>query len=214
MRLATLILFSALATHGLTGRMATFAVPIISNCQNEPAQAPQGAVPPSEQPVKTENPQPQAGPSATPQATPPSEPTVQAEQASAAPAATEKTTPAQKCRKSKSGKCLKRVAAGGPPKKIVVRDGSTSEPTSKLAPTVPTNIASQQAVVTEQLLTAAETNLKQATTRQLNTDQSAVVEQIRNYIAQARSAIKAGDMQRGHNLAVKARLLSDDLVAP
>jgi hypothetical protein len=213
MHLATLIVFSALATHGLTGRMATSAVQMISNGQNEPAQAPQETVPPSEQPVKAENPQPQTGPSASP-ATARSEPTAQTKEASAVPAATEKAAPAKKCRKSKSGKCLKRVAAGGPPKKIVVRNGSTSEPTVKLAPTVPTNIASQQAVVTEQLLTAAENNLKQATTRQLNTDQAAVVEQIRNYIAQARSATKSGDAQRGHNLAVKARLLSDDLVAP
>ena len=95
----------------------------------------------------------------------------------------------------------------------MVRNGSTSEPEVKLAPTVPTNIASQQAAVTDQLLVAAENNLKQAATRQLNADQAAVAEQIRNYIEQARAATKAGDIQRGHSLAVKARLLSDDLVA-
>ena len=219
MHLATLILLSALATHGLTGRMARSVTPTVAESQNEPEKAPQETVPPADQPAKSQdpqpqNPQPQEPLPANPQSAPSSEPSVQTKESPPAPASNEKAVPAKKCRKSKSGKCLKRVAAGGPPRKVVVRNGSTSEPTSKLAPTVPTNIAAQQAVVTEQLLTAAENNLKQATTRQLDAEQTAVVEQIRNYIGQARAATKAGDVQRGHNLAVKARLLSDDLVAP
>lgn len=78
---------------------------------------------------------------------------------------------------------------------------------------VPDKIASQQAQVTEQLLSTAENNLKEAAVRQLNADQTAVMDQVRNYIQQARAATKAGDFERGHNLAVKARLLSDDLIA-
>ena len=220
MHLATLILLSALATHGLTGRMALSVTPTTAESQNEPENAPQETVPAADHPAKAqdpqaENPQPQEPLPATPQAAPPSsEPAVETKDSPPAPVASEKAAPAKKCRKSKSGKCLKRAAGGGPPRKVVVRNGSTSEPTSKLAPTVPTNIAAQQAVVTEQLLTAAENNLKQATTRQLDAEQTAVVEQIRNYIGQARAATKSGDIQRGHNLAVKARLLSDDLVAP
>lgn len=222
MHLATLILLSTLATHGLTGRMALSVAPIIPESQNEPEKAPQETVPPADQPAKAQDPQPQDSqqqapqqpepPSTTPQTAPPSEPATK--DPSQAPAPNETAIPARKCRKTKSGKCLKRVAAGGAPRKVVVRNGSTSEPTSKLAPTVPTNIAAQQAVVTEQLLTAAENNLKQATTRRLDAEQIAVVEQIRNYIGQSRAATKSGDVQRGHNLAVKARLLSDDLVAP
>ena len=220
MHLATLILLSALATHGLTGRMAVSVTPTVAEAQSEPEKAPQETVPPADQPSKAQDPQPQDSQPqealpATPQIAPASsEPAVQTKETPQAQASSEKVAPAKKCRKSKSGKCLKRVAAGGPPRKVVVRNGSTSEPTSKLAPTVPTNIAAQQAVVTEQLLTAAENNLKQATARQLDAEQTAVVEQIRNYIGQARAATKSGDVQRGHNLAVKARLLSDDLVAP
>lgn len=120
---------------------------------------------------------------------------------------------ARRCRKSKSGSCLKQTASATGPRKVVVRKGSTSEPTAKLAPMVPNSIASQQAQVTEQLLSTAENNLKEAAVRQLNADQTAVMDQVRNYIQQARAATKAGDFQRGHNLAVKARLLSDDLIA-
>lgn len=122
------------------------------------------------------------------------------------------STQATKCKKGKSGKCVKNSSTAAGPKKVVVRDGSTSEPTVKLGPTVPSNVASQQLHATEELLNTAEGNLKDAVTRQLNADQSAMVEQVRNYIDQSRSAAKAGDLQRANNLAVKARLLSDELV--
>jgi hypothetical protein len=38
------------------------------------------------------------------------------------------------------------------------------------------------------------------------------VKQIQTYVEQARTAEAAGDLDRAHNLAVKAQLLSDDLV--
>src|SRR5678815_3237419 len=140
MHLATLIRLSALATHGLTGRMALSVTPTVAETQSEPEKAPQETVPPADQPSKAQDPQPQEAPPATPQTAPASsEPAVQTKETPQAPASSEKVAPAKKCRKSKSGKCLKRVAAGGPPRKVVVRNGSTSEPTSKLAPTVPTN---------------------------------------------------------------------------
>jgi hypothetical protein len=214
MNLAAVIVSLALAASGLIGPVRALAHPIGAG-QSEPEKNPQETPPPSEPTAQPQPTQPPSEPTAQPA---PAQPAVS--QSEPAPAASAGTTTnetqapkAPKCRKSKSGKCLKKSAATGPPKKIVVRNGSTSEPTGKLAPVVSTDVASQQAQVTEQLLTAAENNLKQAATRQLNADQTAVAEQIRNYIEQARAASKAGDAQRGHNLAVKAKLLSDDLVA-
>ncbi|MBV9483726.1 MAG: hypothetical protein JO249_23680, partial [Acidobacteria bacterium] len=38
------------------------------------------------------------------------------------------------------------------------------------------------------------------------------VSQVKLFIEQANEAMKAGDLDRGHNLAMKAHLLSEDLV--
>lgn len=170
----------------------------------KPPEAPEGPSADSAAPGSAQNPSSEAKPQ---------QPSSDAQAAPAPQPATPPSAKQRRCRKSKSGNCTKQTASNTGTRKIVVRNGSTSEPTVKLAPTVPTNVASQQAQVTEQLLATAENNLKEAAIRQLNADQTAVVDQVRNYIQQARAATKAGDFQRGHNLAVKARLLSDDLIA-
>jgi hypothetical protein len=48
--------------------------------------------------------------------------------------------------------------------------------------------------------------------RQLSKDEEAMRAQIREFITQSRRAISDNDPTRAHTLAVKARLLSDDLV--
>jgi hypothetical protein len=93
---------------------------------------------------------------------------------------------------------------------VVVRDGGTSEPEAQLSPAVPREQQSRQS--TNQLLASAQNNLKTVSTRTLTANQQATIEQIKMFIEQANSAVKEGDMQRGHNLAMKAHLLSDDLV--
>jgi hypothetical protein len=64
---------------------------------------------------------------------------------------------------------------------------------------------------TAQLLEATEHNLK-GLTRSLNGDEQAVLRNIRSYVQQARSATDIGDVERAYNLALKAHLLSDELV--
>jgi hypothetical protein len=66
--------------------------------------------------------------------------------------------------------------------------------------------------MTADLLAATDANLKQASTRSLNSNQVETVNQIKLFMVQANAAMKAGELDRGHNLAVKAHLLSDDLV--
>ncbi len=65
---------------------------------------------------------------------------------------------------------------------------------------------------TEELLSATDANLKQATSRSLDANQEATVTQIKLFMEQANAAMKAGDLDRSHNLATKAHLLSDDLI--
>ena len=96
--------------------------------------------------------------------------------------------------------------------KKVVRNGGTADPVVQLAPGMSAEQASSQRQSTTQLLAATDDNLKQIASRQLNSTQQDSVSQIRKYMEQAKAAEEAGDVQRAHNLASKALLLSDDLV--
>lgn len=116
----------------------------------------------------------------------------------------------KKSRKKKTRK--KTNGQSSKPKKVIVRNGGTAETISQLAPDMSTSDASNARDTTNQLLTTTEANLQRASTRQLNQAQLATVEQIRMFMGQSNAAIKAGDLQRGHNLAMKALLLSNDLV--
>jgi hypothetical protein len=74
--------------------------------------------------------------------------------------------------------------------------------------------ASEQRSTTEQLAAATEENLKKVAERQLSSSQQEVVNQIKDFLEQSKKAIAAGDSERGRNLAMKARLLSDELLKP
>ncbi|MGA2990172.1 MAG: hypothetical protein ABSD88_06825 [Candidatus Korobacteraceae bacterium] len=63
---------------------------------------------------------------------------------------------------------------------------------------------------TEQLLQAAESNLRRVT-RALSDGEQAMIQQVRNYISQSRTAAHDGDLERAYNLANKANLLSVEL---
>ncbi len=71
---------------------------------------------------------------------------------------------------------------------------------------------SNQIESVNQLLAGTDSNLKQISGRTLNPTQQDTVKQIHLYMDQARKAVDSGDVERGHNLAFKAHLLSDDLV--
>ena len=100
-----------------------------------------------------------------------------------------------------------------PAPKKVIRNGGSSEPSIQLSGGTAGEQAMQQRS-TEQLTTATEENLKQIAGRQLTTSQQDMVTQIKEFMAQSKSAIAAGDSERGHNLADKAHLLSEDLLKP
>lgn len=65
-----------------------------------------------------------------------------------------------------------------------------------------------------QMLGATEENLKKLAGRQLAANQQDMVKQVHQFEAQSKSAIAAGDFERGRTLAWKAQLLSEELVNP
>lgn len=110
---------------------------------------------------------------------------------------------------AKDGSALKPC----PPPRKVVRNGGSEEPKVQLRGGTDAEHASHQRS-TEELRVATEENLKKMAGRQLNPSQQEMVSQIKQFMEQSKTAAAAGDLQRGHNLAVKARLLSEELVKP
>ena len=97
------------------------------------------------------------------------------------------------------------------PKKVVVRNGGTSDPTEQLSPSLTEQQASSQRQTIDLLLVDTAANLKKLSGRQTTSSQEAMMGQVRQYVLQAKAAADAGDIVRAHNLAVKAHLLSEEL---
>jgi hypothetical protein len=179
---------------------------------------------------------PQQPPTAAPQPTPTPEPQTaqqpaeqqsqEAQQPATASADQNKTTAEKKSKQSRrtTAKKSPSTAPAGNDKSEVAHNTVTRKviPAEKPEPTpqpgageisprpTPVDAAHNQAS-TEQLLQGAEANLN-GITRQLSKDEEAMRAQIREFIKQSRTATTENDLTRAHNWAVKARLLSDELV--
>lgn len=114
-------------------------------------------------------------------------------------------------RKSTTAKSIE-LKPDGSSEKRVVRNGSATDPTTQISPSLPQQQASSQRQSTNSLLSAAETNLKNLSGAQLNTSQEEMVKQVHTYMEQSKAAVEAGDLERANNLAIKAQLLSAELV--
>jgi hypothetical protein len=97
------------------------------------------------------------------------------------------------------------------PTKVIVKNGGAPDPSVQLSPGVSADQASHQRQSTDLLLSTTESNLKAAEGRQLNANQQDMVNQVHEYIKQAKASADTGDLHRAHNLAFKAKLLSDEL---
>jgi outer membrane biosynthesis protein TonB len=98
------------------------------------------------------------------------------------------------------------------PSRVVVPEGGAAPAASgEILASVPHDQALHQKWNSAQLLEATEANLR-TLTRSLTADEQAMVRHIRSYMQQARDATKNGDMDRAYNLALKAHLLSEELV--
>jgi hypothetical protein len=100
-----------------------------------------------------------------------------------------------------------------PPPKVVVKNGGSDEPNVELKGGSAAETSYQRAT-TEQLVKETSENLDKIKELQLTPSQQETVTQINHFLEQSKTAVTAGDAERGRNLAKKARLLSDELLKP
>lgn len=98
------------------------------------------------------------------------------------------------------------------PEKTVVRNGGAQEIRLQLSPTSTPEQIAERRRQTHELLAVSTENLKKVSQLQLDANQQDMLEQVHNYMNQAKVADKSGELQRAVMLASKARQLSDDLV--
>jgi outer membrane biosynthesis protein TonB len=167
---------------------------------------------PQQPPPASATPQPTPTPAAT-EAQPAEQP--QEAQPTATPAEQPKTAEKTKPKHTRHAGTKKpsgdksEVAHNNPPKKVIPAEPAPTPQQISPGPT-PANGGSSQ-TSTDQLLQGAEANLN-GITRTLSKDEEAMRAQIREFIKQSRTATTENDPARAHTLAVKARLLSDELV--
>lgn len=101
------------------------------------------------------------------------------------------------------------------PSPIIEASNSTPEPATspigQLSSGLSQNDDSRERQTTAELLDGTEANLKRIT-RALSTEEQATLTQIHNFEAQAKTAIDQGDPVRARTLALKANLLSEELL--
>lgn len=96
--------------------------------------------------------------------------------------------------------------------KRVVREGGTAASDPLISPGIKPEDAARIRDNTDKLLATTDSNLKKLSEKALDSQRQSVIEQIKVFMQQAKTAMQEGDLQRGHTLALKAQLLSDDLV--
>jgi len=147
--------------------------------------------------------------------------------APAKPAAAAKTAPAKtathrKRKKKPSANCTPATTGDSaanaepakpcPTPKVIVRQGGTKEPLIQLDGGATGDQAAHQQNTANQMLSAAEMNLKKLAGRQLTANQQDTVKQVRQFVDQSKSAAASGDSERARTLAWKAQLLSEEVV--
>jgi len=185
---------------------------VVSGCEHKK----QPLIVPQQQPPTVA-----ASPSPTPEATPPeTADKPQEAQPSDDQSKTAPTQPQQKEAEKHSRKPSPRKHAGEKPTTEVARNtprkivpAEKAEPTPTPGPIAPgpTPVDTRGQVSTDQLLQLAESNLN-GIKRSLSKDEEAMRAQIKAFIDQSRNATRENDPTRAYNLALKARVLSDELV--
>ena len=216
MPLANIFLLCALAFSGMQSIRVFFQESQPQEASPKPDQAQEAPKAAQTEPSKPEQSTPpapdqqtQSPPAASELPQPPSAEPAAGSGGPKPPAPAEK----QSSRATKStpsgGKC-KSPSSG--PRKRIVRRGSTTDPTIQFSPGLTQQQASAQRQNTSQLLASTDANLRKISNRQLTPAQQDALNQIRRYMEQAKTADASGDLQRAHNLAFKARQLSDELL--
>lgn len=190
------LLLLALISSGCQHKKPVLVMPQ----QPPPTATPQATPAPAGAETQPTQQQPEAQPAATP-----------AEQPQAGEKTAEKTKPkhARHAATKKPGE-KPEVAHNNTPRKIIPAEPAPTPQEGQISPG-PTPAGGNSQTSTDQLLQSAEANLN-GITRTLSKDEEAMRAQIREFIKQSRTATTENDPARAHTLAVKARLLSDELV--
>ena len=109
-----------------------------------------------------------------------------------------------------SGATATTIAQNNPPPRITI-EPVISDAGGAISATAPHSDDIHNKLTTEQLLQSTDDNLG-SIKRTLTQDERIQIVQIRNFMAQSRSATTDSDLVRAHNLALKAHLLSDELI--
>ena len=196
---------SVVIQRGAVLMLALVILVVLSGCKKKRPQLPRQA----QAPTITE-PLPQSIPEVT-------EAPPEAEAPPTAPPEETVPKPKPKPRRGRGSKPVEKPAPPPPPvqqpPRTVIQEGGSTPPSQggELTASISHDSAQHQRMNTAQLLEATEFNLK-SVTRALNADEQAVVSHIRSFEQQSRAATAEGDLERAYNLALKAHLLSDELI--
>jgi len=187
---------------------ASWALMLIFGCHKKKPPVPPEDVPPTliaeipieEEPTETKpEPQPEASSTPAPEKAehkPPKHP--KPHPAPKKPADEEKPAPTEETKNVQ-------------PPKVAIQENGTSGGNGQPATGAVNDSSAAGQASTQQLLDKAENNLRNIK-RQLSDNEKSMVAQIQDWITQSKEAIKDGDNPRAHNLALKAQVLSDELV--
>jgi hypothetical protein len=103
------------------------------------------------------------------------------------------------------------VAKATPPRIVVQPGAGTSDTATTVVPGMSHTEDAHHRQTTEQLMQSTEANIK-SLNRVLNADERALLQQVQLFMSQSREATEAQDLVKAHNLALKAHLLSDELI--
>lgn len=99
-----------------------------------------------------------------------------------------------------------------PPTKVIVRQGSTTEPSIQVVGGAGGSQASDERNTATKMLETTEGNLKQIEGSQLDSNQQEMIKQVRQFMDQSKAASSSGDLDQARTLAWKAQMLSEELL--
>lgn len=115
---------------------------------------------------------------------------------------------------SKTSTSAAKTASNCPPIKVIVTQGSTTEPSIEVAGGASGAQASNERNSAIQMLETTEANLKKVEATQPDSNQQEMIKQVRQFIDQSKAANSAGNLDQARTLAWKAQLLSEELLKP
>ncbi len=197
------------------GKNLTLAVAVLAllgavDCKKKKPNVPAQTTPPTITQPETEKPPAEPKPEEIPPSTPPA--VTETAPQPAPPAPKPKTHARRKKQATSTTATEAKPSAPKPaPANKPATDPSKPSENVQISAEVPQNVVNQRRQQTEELLNAAEANLKKVT-RTLTDGEQSMQRQVRNFITQSRLAVQDGDFERAYNLAAKAQQLSQELV--